>query len=233
MTLLVVVAVEAERDAVVRDLGAAEPIEIAGRHGVRVETPAGPLHAFAAGVGPVAAALTTASLLTASPRYNLVASAGIAGGFRGRVETGTIVVADRATFADLGVRADDGFLTLHDMGLRQDSTHAVASHELVRRLSLGPLRVAHGEILTLACMTGTEADADQLASRHPHALAEAMEGFGVVAAVMAQPHVPSYVTEIRAISNLIGRRDRSTWEIPRALDALASAFATLVKEPLP
>ncbi len=39
--------------------------------------------------------------------------------------------------------------------------------------------------------------------------------------------------EIRAISNLIGRRDRSTWNIPLAFDALADAMSTLLKEPLP
>ena len=38
--------------------------------------------------------------------------------------------------------------------------------------------------------------------------------------------------EVRAISNIIGRRDRSTWNIPRAFDALAEAMALLMSEPM-
>lgn len=239
MTILVVTAVDAERDAVVRDLGVSEPIEIAGYIGRCVDTPAGPLHAFSGGVGPVAAAVTTANLLARAAeygQYDCVISAGIAGGFRERVQTATLVVADRVTFADLGVLTDDGFLTPRDMGLGQDSTYAFAADDITRllqRLRHDETPVTQGEILTLACMTGTDAGAEELAARYPHALAEAMEGFGVVHAVLSRPKIPRYVTEIRALSNTIGRRDRSTWEMPRAFDVLARAFATLVKEPLP
>jgi futalosine hydrolase len=57
-----------------------------------------------------------------------------------------------------------------------------------------------------------------------------MEGFGVAAAA-SRVGVP--FTEIRAISNVVGKRDPSTWNMRGALDALAQAFALLVEEPLP
>ena len=38
--------------------------------------------------------------------------------------------------------------------------------------------------------------------------------------------------EVRAISNIIGRRDRSAWNIPRAFDALAEAMSLLLSAPL-
>jgi len=230
--LLVVTAVDAERDAVVRDLGPAEHITLSGMPAVCVDTPAGVLHAISAGVGPVAAATTTAMAMAAA-RYEFVASAGVAGGFRGRAAVGELAIAAEVTFADLGVRTDDGFLSPRDMGLAQESSVAVASGALIKRLLAGSMTVAHGTILTLACMTGTETDAEQLTSRFPHAIAEAMEGFGVVDAAMRAPNSPSYITEIRAISNVIGRRDRSTWKLPIAFGTLSRAFAILVKEPLP
>ncbi|MDG4862637.1 futalosine hydrolase, partial [Streptomyces sp. T-3] len=61
--------------------------------------------------------------------------------------------------------------------------------------------------------------------RHPGALAEAMEGFGVAeaAAVHGLP-----VLEIRAISNPVGPRDRAAWRIGDALAALTEAFGKLV-----
>lgn len=232
MTILLVTAVDAERDAAVHDLGAAEPAQLGGLAACAVDTPAGTVHAISCGIGPVAAAAVTARLLALTP-YQLVVSAGIAGGFRGRAEIGSIVVADRVTFADLGVRTDEGFLTPLEIGLPQETSYAVPDDFVVRRIKQGSLAVTTGEILTLACMTGTQADATHLARRYPNALAEAMEGFGVVDAVIRTPEFSGHVTEIRAISNVIGRRDPSTWDIPRALDALARACATLTKEPLP
>lgn len=230
--ILVVSAVDAERDAVVRDVGAGDEIEIAGRPGVSVDTGAGVVHAVSAGIGPVAAAATTAAAL-AVHTYDFVASAGIAGGFRDRATVGSIVVADRVTFADLGVLGDDGFLDLDAMGLAQGTSYPLASGPIARRLAASPIKVAQGQILTLACMTGTDAGAEELQDRYPQALAEAMEGFGVVEAAHRASRIPSHITEIRAISNVIGRRDRTTWRMADAFDALSNAFATLFKEPLP
>jgi futalosine hydrolase len=232
VTVLVICAVEAERDAVVRNFGASRTISLGQYGGVAVDTPAGELHAVSVGVGPVAAALGTAALLAAGPGYDLVMSAGIAGGFRGRIAVGDVVLADLATYADLGVRVDDGFLSVREMGIDQDSSLAFGDQRLIDRMSGAPIMVLVGEVLTLSAMTGTNADADELAARYPRALAEAMEGFAVIAATRDYQG-NRYVAEIRAISNLIGRRDRSTWNIPLAFDALADAMSTLLKEPLP
>lgn len=212
MSLLVVTAVEAERDAVMRDVG-----------------PAAAVNVVVAGVGPVAAAIGTAAAIAKFPDTSLVISAGIAGGFRGRIAIGDIAIADRITFADLGARTDAGFLTLTEMGLRQDSSYTATDAEVVDRLARACVPVVRGELLTLACMTGTDDDAALLASRHPRAIAEAMEGFGVAAAAR---NAGLRFAEVRAISNTIGKRDPSIWNIPGAFDALAQAFALLLKEPL-
>jgi futalosine hydrolase len=229
VSVLVICAVEAERDAVVRNFGPTRDISVGAYPGLAADTPAGELHAFSVGVGPVAAAVGTVTMLATG--YEMVVSAGIAGGFRGRVEVGDVVLANLATYADLGVRVtDDGFMSLRDIGISQDSSLAFGDQRLIDRLS--PAQVLVGEVLTLSAMTGTEADADELAVRYPRALAEAMEGFAVVAAARYN-HDVRYVAEIRAISNIIGRRDLSTWNIPLAFSALANAMSTLLSEPLP
>ena len=214
MSLLVVTAVEAEREAVIRDLAPAAAAQ---------------LEVVVAGVGPVAAAIGTAAAVRRFPGASLVISAGIAGGFSGRAAVGDIAVADRITFADLGARTDAGFLTLAEMGLRQESSYSDIDARVHERIAQAPVSVVRGEILTLACMTGTDDDAAQLAARHPRAIAEAMEGFGVAAAAH-DSGLP--FAEIRAVSNTIGKRDPTTWNIPGAFDALAQAFAVLLKEPL-
>jgi len=236
VSVLVICAVAAERYAVVRNLGSATPIEVAGLSGVTVDTSAGELQVFDGGPGPVAAALSTASLLALGPEYDLVISAGIAGGFRGRAEIGDIVLADQVIAADQGVMTDEGFSTLRDLGLPGEGGYAVGNVEHRARLASGPYRLLAGDILTLSSMTGTDARAAELASRYPRAVAEAMEGYGVIEATRRSSErtgrdIP--FAEIRAISNIIGRRDRSTWNIPLALGALADTMSTLLNEPLP
>ena len=236
MSVLVICAVEAERDAVVRNLGSATPLEIAGLIGVAVDTAAGSVQVFDAGPGPVAAALSTAALLAVDPEYDLVVSAGIAGGFRGRADIGDVVLADQVIAADQGVMTDEGFRTLRDLGLPGEGGYAVGNVEHRARLASGPYRLLAGDILTLSSMTGTDARASELAARYPRAVAEAMEGYGVIEATRRSRErtgrdIP--FAEIRAISNIIGRRDRSTWNIPLAFGALADAMSTLLNEPLP
>jgi len=236
VTILVICAVAAERYAVVRNLNSATPIEVAGLGGVTVDTAAGELQVFDGGPGPVAAALSTAWLLALTPSCDLVISAGIAGGFRGRAEIGDVVLADQVIAADQGVLTDDGFSTLRDLGLPGEGGYAVDNAEHRARLASGPYQLLAGDILTLSCMTGTDARASDLAARYPRAVAEAMEGYGVIEATRRSyertgREIP--FAEIRAISNIIGRRDRSTWNIPLAFGALADAMSTLLNEPLP
>ena len=85
-----------------------------------------------------------------------------------------------------------------------------------------------GEVLTLSTVTGTADGTDALLARWPDAVAEGMEGFGVATAAM---QAGIAFAELRAISNVVGPRDRSAWRIPDALAALteaAKAVATVV-----
>jgi futalosine hydrolase len=235
MTVLVVTAVEAERDAAVGNLSPSEPIEIGGYRGICVLTAAGALHAFHAGVGPVAAATTTTTLLALGPEYELVLSAGIAGGFIGRAEVGDVVWADQVIAADQGVVTEEGFLTLRELGLSGNGGYAIGDVGYRTRLSAGSFRLLGGDVLTLSSMTGTAERAAELAVRYQGAVAEAMEGYGVVEATRRDSQRTGRdlpFAELRAISNIIGRRDRSTWNIPRAFDALAEAMSLLLSAPL-
>jgi futalosine hydrolase len=213
MTILVVVAVGAERDAVLRDVAAHTDVVV-----------------DVAGVGPVAAA-TAASAALASRSYDVVISAGIAGAIPGRAAVGDVVIARGSIAGDLGCRTEDGFLSLQEMGLKQEPRIAFNGSAVLRdRLEAIGMSVQYGDVITLSCMTGTDTDGDELATRHPDAVAEAMEGWGVAWAAR-QAGVPAH--EVRAISNLVGRRDPSGWDLAGSLDTLARAFAVLLAEPLP
>ncbi|MEV3861468.1 futalosine hydrolase [Streptomyces sp. NPDC050095] len=206
--VLVATAVPAERDAVAR-----------GLH----DHPAGDtgtIDVIAVGVGPAAAAAGTATALTTAAlsgrRYTLVVSAGIGGAFA--APPGAILVADAITAADLGAETPEGFLPVTELGFGTVTHRPPAS--LVRDLAAAT-RATVGTVLTVSTVTGTAARAALLRDRHPTAVAEAMEGFGVAEAAAAHG-VP--VAEIRTVSNAVGPRDRAAWRIGDALAALTDAF---------
>ncbi|GAA4943524.1 futalosine hydrolase [Actinoplanes utahensis] len=175
----------------------------------------------AVGVGPAAAAAGTARLL-ATRDYRAVISAGIAGGFPGRVPVGGLVIATRSIAADLGAESPGGFLPIDELGF--GTSVLDADPDLVKALRAALPEAVCGDVLTLATVTGTGETADRLAARFPLAAAEAMEGYGVAVAAEGAG-VP--FAELRAISNPIGPRDRESWRIPDAFAALRAAAPAL------
>ncbi|MFD8281970.1 futalosine hydrolase [Streptomyces solisilvae] len=265
MRVLIVTAVPAERDAVVRGIAATAP-EVA-----ELPVPGGVIHrlspvpptgrpltvdVLAAGVGPAAAAAGTAAALTAAAvartPYDLAVSAGIGGGFTATppataapattppttaaptspapttprpgsaaARLGSVVVADAIVAADLGAETPDGFAAVTDLGF--GTVEHLPPAPLVAAVAEATDAV-RGTVLTVSTVTGSAERAAELLRRHPHAVAEAMEGFGVAEAAAAQA-VPAL--EVRTVSNAVGPRDRAAWRIGEAMEALTSAFATI------
>ncbi|MDX3227316.1 futalosine hydrolase [Streptomyces sp. ME19-01-6] len=234
MRVLVVTAVPAERDAVLRGVrsetaaGAEAEVSVPGGRTLhRVVRPPLTVDALAAGVGPAAAAAATATALTAAELghapYGLVVSAGIGGGFA-PTPLGRVVVSEAIIAADLGAETPDGFAAVTDLGF--GTVEHLPPPALVRALAeaTGAVR---GTVLTVSTVTGSAGRAAELRRRHPGAVAEAMEGFGVAEAAAAHGVSGVPVLELRAVSNAVGPRDRAAWRIGEALDALAGAFRHL------
>jgi len=221
----VVTAVPAEADAVLAGIEATEPAAVGPYRGRWAKIGAGEVVVLAGGVGPARAAACAGTAL-AVERPDLVLSAGVAGGFAGRASVGDVVVADAVAHADLGAESPTGFLPLAALGLGEAVTRLPAPLAAVVAARTGGVV---GTVLTVSTVTGTDSRAAELVGRH-RPVAEAMEGAGVLAAALAHA-VP--FAEIRAVSNAVGRRDRTTWDLPRALDALGRAFFRLLAEPLP
>jgi futalosine hydrolase len=204
MTILVVTAVETEADA------------------VRAGLAAGRTDVATVGVGPAAAAAGTARLLAlaeaAGRPYAAVLCAGIGGGFAGRADVGATVLAHRSVAADLGAESPDGFLPLDELGF--GASVAAADAGLLERLRAALPGALVGDVLTVSTVTGTAGSAAMLAARHPDALAEGMEGYGVACAATGAG-LP--FAELRTVSNPIGPRDRAAWRIADALAALTAA----------
>ncbi|OZQ67238.1 futalosine hydrolase [Paenibacillus taichungensis] len=248
--VLIVTAVDAEKEAVLRGLG----------------DQAAHFDVIAAGVGPASAAAGTAAALAfataaagakalaqssaapsetdaaqasaassrpgplagtgLTPAYTLVVSAGIGGGFPGRADVGSLVVADAMVAADLGSQTPDGFLSVDELGFGSSrvAADAALAARLRHELQRAGLAVSEGTAVTVSTATGTAETAAELLRRVPDAAAEGMEGFGVATAAQ-QFGVPAL--ELRAISNAVGPRDRDAWRIKDALNALQAASSIL------
>ena len=204
MGLLIVTAVPAEAEAVQRGLA-----------------PGGPITVAPVGVGMAVAAATTARLLRlAEGRYRAVISAGIAGGLG--VPLGGTVLAAHSIAADLGAESAQGFLSLDELGFGS-ATYAV-DQPLLGSLRQALAGAVVGDVLTVNTVTGTGERLAELVRRHPAAVAEAMEGYGVASAA-ALAGVP--FAELRTISNTVGPRDRDSWRIGEAMRALTEAAQML------
>jgi futalosine hydrolase len=181
----------------------------------------------ACGVGPAAAAAVTAQLVTIAMHdglaFDVVISAGIAGGFAGRVEIGGLVVATESIAADLGAEGPDGFQSVDELGF--GSSRCDADPALLRTLRQALPEAVGGPVLTVSTVTGTAQAKELVQKRHPDAVAEAMEGFGVATAARLWPGTA--FGEIRTVSNAVGPRDRAAWRIPQALETLRGVFAAL------
>ncbi|HEU0130396.1 MAG TPA: futalosine hydrolase [Mycobacteriales bacterium] len=229
---LVVTAVAAERDAVADGIGEPQAVTVGPYPSCRrCETDGPDVLVVAGGVGPAAAAAATAHVV-ATHDVGLVVSMGVAGAFASaRLAHGDTAVASSIVAADLGAMSPERFLDLAALGLDGGATVdcppalVAAARD---RVAAAGLHVAVGAILTLSTMTGTAERAAELMGRHG-AVAEAMEGAGVahVAALHALP-----VLEVRTISNEVGLRDRTSWDLVTALVSLGTAAGALFAEGL-
>ncbi|MEB1807058.1 MAG: futalosine hydrolase [Bacillaceae bacterium] len=210
--ILIITSVQAEKEAILRGLKPTNSIDV-----------------VVSGVGIAAAAAATAKVL-ATNTYDLVINAGIAGGFVGQAEVGSIVIANEIVAADFGTETPKGFVSIDELGF--GSARIKADKNLVEVVSEtfrnAGQTVTTGPIITVSTVTGTAESTEEMLRRVPSVKAEAMEGFGVATAA-GQFDVP--ILEIRTISNAVGPRDRDAWRIKEALQALQEA-STILQEVL-
>ena len=203
--LLVVTAVAAERQAIERGLGTADGVQV-----------------IDGGVGVASAAAATMAVL-ARQSFDAVICAGIGGGFG--LDAPGLALGTASIAADLGADSPEGFVSLDQLGFGPSTMECDAA--LTAELHALLPDAVPGSVLTVTTVTGTAERAQWLRQRHPDAVAEAMEGFGVATAA-ARAGVP--FAEVRTVSNPVGPRDRTAWRIADALAALepvGAALATL------
>ena len=191
----------------------------------------------ATGAGKVSTALATQALVQ-QVRPDWIIQVGCAGAYPAAgLHTGDAAVAELEIFADEGVEAPGGFLSMEDIGLPQATREGeliynrvpvhpppAATLEAIRSaIGDGP-RIKTGPFCTVSCGSGTDSAAARIAETW-NPLVESMEGAS--AALVAWKHRIRF-SEIRGISNMTGNRNREEWEIPAACEIAARVLTTWI-----
>ena len=184
----------------------------------------------ALGVGKARSAAGLAWALRAH-RPAAVLQVGVGGAYLGSfLSIGHAMLADVDLELDLGVAGDEGWADFEALrvpllparpGERPVADRAVSTHALWTALLASTSGLPRGRFATLDAVTADVQRGAAMQRRFDVSI-ESMEG-AAAAAVAARLRVP--FAELRAVSNLVGERDRARWDLPGAVRTAADAAA--------
>ena len=174
----------------------------------------GDIDVLVTGVGMVATAAHCSRRL-AEASYTFALNLGLCGSFDPSLTPGMVVhvVSDR--LSELGAEDGDRFVAIESLPLPSD--HVVENRAAPANATLAGLPKVSG--ITVNTVHGNAATiADVMARCRPQV--ESMEG----AAFMYSCRLAGVpYAQVRAVSNVVERRNRAGWKISEAVDALAAA----------
>ncbi len=184
------------------------------------------LDVLTTGVGMVATAAWCSRALAAD-RYDLALNFGICGTFDRSIAPGTVVHVVADQMPELGAEDGEAFLSLHDLQLLCENEFPFRNGELVNAAppdnpALRALPQVTG--ITVNTVHGAERSIARLLERCTPQV-ESMEGaaFMYACAIHGVPFA-----QVRAVSNVVERRNRAAWKIPDAVAALNAAAQRLL-----
>ena len=166
------------------------------------------------GVGMVATAAHVARAM-AGKRYGLAFNFGLCGSFDPSILPGTVVHVTTDRLSELGVEDGERFVSMEEVGLVKDSriaNEAPPPNPVLRELptvSGITVNTVHGHERTIAAV---------VARLQPQV--ESMEGaaFAYACTISGVPYA-----QVRAVSNIVERRNRGGWQMELAIRRLNEA----------
>lgn len=185
------------------------------------------ISALVTGVGQMQAAYHLACALSDAHRP-LVLNVGVAGSFLAELPKRSVVLVEEEVLADLGAESDVGMLDLFDMGLLlpdaspfQGGVLRAATPHL---RSLDSMRRARS--VTVNRVLALEESIERVVARYSPAVVN-MEGAAIFYACILKG---LECISLRGVSDRVGPRDKSEWDIAGAVAAVcASAQEVLVE----
>ncbi|MFN2557259.1 MAG: futalosine hydrolase [Nitriliruptorales bacterium] len=221
--LLVVTATDREAAPLRLALTGARPVSIQGVRaddGLLDDTR---VRLAVCGIGRASTAFHLARLLLDRPQA--VLQVGVGGAFPEGPPLGGIALATEDVYADLGVATEEGWLAAEAVGIPLLERGGTRFYNVFpcapapTAAAAASLDAPRGRFVTVETVTGSAARAGELARRH-RPIVESMEG-AAAAHACALDDVP--FVQLRAISNVVGPRDRSAWRLDGAVRTAANA----------
>lgn len=159
--------------------------------------------------------------------YDLIINIGLCGSFSSPPRPGELVLVTEDRLYGLGAEGKEGFLNLRDIGLSKSGEPEDGFYytpESIIPQSLKDLRRVKG-ITVNTIHAWSESIQSVLA--HTGASVESMEG---AACMFCAAKHGIDVMQIRAVSNKVGPRDISSWDIEGSLKTLHTTLRKILKE---
>ncbi len=169
------------------------------------------------GVGMVATAFELGKVM--SSKYDFALNLGIAGSFANKFNIGDVIEINQDHFIELGAENDQDFISIFELGFLNPNVFPFSDGFIKNSLTstnpfLQQIKKAKG--ITVNKVHGNEKSIKKtIASYDPEI--ESMEGAAFLYACLLEK-LPC--AQIRAISNLVEKRNRDNWNIPLAIEKL-------------
>lgn len=162
-------------------------------------------------------------------RYDLVINIGIAGCFHSEIKPGTVFQVVEDCFAWWGSEDANSFQPIFNLGLLDPNSFPFTNGTLLNTLMtsgkvINRLRTAKS--ITVNTVHGKETSIKKAINQYAPDL-ETMEGAAFFYVCMMQK---TACIQLRSVSNLVERRNKKAWDIPRALKNLAETTEAFLKE---
>lgn len=180
------------------------------------------------GVGMVATAAWSSRVL-AMREYDVALNLGVCGSFDPAISGGVVVQVVSEALPEMGAEADEAFLTLHDLKLLARDEFPFRDGRLMNTeppsmAALQQLPKVHG--ITVNTVHGRDSSIAEVRERCAPQV-ETMEGAAFMYACLIRG-MP--FAEIRAVSNVVEKRNRATWKLGEAIDNLNSAALRILDQ---
>jgi futalosine hydrolase len=159
---------------------------------------------------------------------DLIIQIGIAGSFNPAIRLGAAVVVGREVIADMGVHEKDGYHDIFELGLTEQN---------MPPFELGAIVNHHANLIEAASLPVVSGVSVNEISTNPQKIIlfaekykadiESMEG-AAIHYVCALQQIP--FLQIRGISNMVGERDKTKWEISESLLAATTACINFINK---
>ena len=184
------------------------------------------IHVLTTGVGMDATAAWSSRVLAARD-FDMALNLGVCGSFDPKIGAGAVVHVVSEQLPELGAQDDEGFLTAHELNLVGHHEFPFQSGRLMnpappRNDVLLRLPGVHG--ITVNTVHGNERAIGAVRQRcNPQV--ESMEGAAFMYACLIH-QIP--FAEVRAVSNVVEKRNRAAWKLREAIDNLNATALEII-----